>query len=47
MFKPVWTLEAESNFRELQDAALAARANRQSKSPEKEATQIIEARGAL
>lgn len=31
MFKTVWTEEAVQNFRELEEAALAARANRQAK----------------
>jgi hypothetical protein len=39
MFKMVWTPEAELNFRELHAAALAARANRQTKKQTKSAKQ--------
>ena len=39
MFKTVWTPEAAQNFRELQEAALAARANRQRKKQPKSSKQ--------
>jgi len=39
MFKAVWTPEAAQNFRELQDAALAAKANRQTKKQTKSSKQ--------
>jgi hypothetical protein len=39
MFKTVWTPEAKSNFGELKDAALTARANRQSKNQTKSSKQ--------
>jgi hypothetical protein len=39
MFKAVWTPEAGQNFRELQDAALAAKANRQTKKQTKSSKQ--------
>jgi len=39
MFKTIWTPEAESNFRELQAAALTARATRQTKKQTKSSKQ--------
>jgi hypothetical protein len=39
MFKTVWTLEAEANFRELQAAAFAARATRLTKKQSKSSKQ--------
>jgi hypothetical protein len=39
MFKLVWTAEATRNFRELEQAALAARANRQTKKQTKSSKQ--------
>jgi hypothetical protein len=39
MFKTVWTLEAAQNFRELENAAVAARANRQTKKQTKSTKQ--------
>jgi hypothetical protein len=39
MFKAVWTPEAEANFRELEEAALASRANRQTRKQTKSSKQ--------
>jgi hypothetical protein len=39
MFKAVWSEEATSNFRELEEAALSARANRQKKKQTKSSKQ--------